>query len=721
MMKNFPEKHAELVRVWNVVDRHKWWILGLSAGVSIIAGLITLLMTPVYRASTTVLIESQSANVVSIEEVYNVDTRNNEYYETQVEILRSRPIVETVIESLQLVDDRAFDHAEKDGNNWKNWLPFSLTSPSGKPGRGDQRSAIDAYYKSLTVEPVRNTQLVNIHFESIDPLLAASVANKHAEAYIDSVIDQRAGLTDSAASWMLERISGLQSNLLESERRLQEYREEEQLIDAEGLKSLPAREINELSSRLVEVRSELSQAKIAYDQIYRGGRVPLDDLGGIPAILEYEGVQKLQQIEAQAQRRVAELGNRYGPEHSKMIAAQSELAKASDNLRHQRRLVADAIRMEYEAALAEESELVRALERAKKQYQAIGRKESKLLDLMRERDTNRELYELFYDRISETAIAGDLETPPARIVSPAVVPAKPGKPRKGVIISLSFAISLILGVTGAFLFESLNNTIRSADDVEQKLRLPVLGMLPLIKVRRKDSNFLGNFISEKTKPEFAEAVRTVRTAISLDNVGHPHKVIVVGSSISAEGKSTVAISLAHLFSSSEKVLLIDADMRRPAIGKALNLPGGRPGLPELLAGKAILNECIYRGGKGRMDVIGPGAVPRDPPELLSSERLLNALLVLRQRYDRIIIDTPPILPVSDGLLLSIQADTVIFVVKADSTPVRQIDQSLDLLLRVNARVTGIVINQLDTRKAARYSDFGYGAYHETYAPNTVSA
>jgi capsular exopolysaccharide synthesis family protein len=723
-MAQLPEQHAELVRIWNILDRHKWWILGASAAVTILAVIISLFVTPVYRATATVLIESQSANVVSIEEIYSLDTRNDEYFQTQFEILKSRPIVENVIDALELNANPDFGSSSGDRGSSPVWMSWLSVRPAGRSGQTKPESLLDAtkaYYEGLSIEPLRNTQLVNVHFASTNPSLSAQIANRHAEAYIDNIMDARAGLTDSAESWMLERVSSLQSALLESERRLQEYRESEQLIDAEGLKSLPAREINELSSRLVGVRGELSQTRIAYDQVYRGGSRPLEDLSGVPAILEDDGVRALQQVEAQAQSKVAELAKRYGPEHSTMIAAQTELAKASENLRAQRLLVAEAIRMEFQAAVAEEAELSRALDRAKQQYQAIGRKESELLELVRERDTNRELYELFYDRISETTIAGDLETPPARIISPAIIPVKPDKPRKGIIVSLSFAGSLILAVTAAFLLEGLSNSIRSAADVEHKLRLPVLGMLPLVKTRGRNANFLGNVYFKKTNPEFAEAVRTVRTAISLDNVQHPHKVIVIGSSTSAEGKSTVAMSLAYSFANSEKVLLVDADMRRPAIGSALSLPSGRPGLSELLGGKVTLDECVYRGGKGHMDVIGPGDIPRDPPELLSSEHLVNALLVLRQRYDRIIIDTPPVLPVSDGLLISIHADTVVFVVKADATPVRQINQSLDLLLRVNARVTGIVVNQLDTRKAAKYSDFGYGGYYETYAPKTVSS
>jgi len=711
------EQEVDLRQYWSVISRNKWAILGLSGAASLLAALVVFAMTPIYQASVTVLIESQQANVVSIEEVYGLDTRNQQYYKTQFEILNSRPLVEDVINTLQLPKHAEYSVVENNSKlrlNWRDWVPFALAGQSKPTELDSLQEVVEIYYDHLSIDPMRDTQLVNVYFESAEPALAASVANSHAQAYIQSVLEARAGVTDSAETWMLERLAGLQDNLLASERRLQEFREQEQLIDVEGLKSLPVREINELTSRLVSVRAELSQARIAYVQVYQWRNAPLEDLRGIPAILDDKGVQELQKAEAQTQRRVAELAKRYGPAHPKMIAAQSQLSKATENLRNQRRSVAAAIKNKYEAAREEEVELVKALDRAKQRYQEIGSKESELLALQRERDTNRKLYDLFYNRISETTAAGGLESGPARIISPAVIPAKPTKPKKALVISLVFALSLVVGVMAAFLQESLNNTVRSATDVEEKLRLPLLGMLPLLKTKGKKHSSLGNVYFDEAEPSFKEAIRTVRTGISLDNLEHPHEVIVIASSIGGEGKSTVALNLAHAFAKLENVLLVDADMRRPSISRALNLPNHVPGLSELLAGDAKLPKCICGSKEYDLNVLPTGIIPPDPLQLLSSRHLANALMVLRQHYDRIIIDTPPILPVSDALVLAKHADTVIFVAKSDATSIRQINQALDLLLRVNARVTGIVVNQLDTRKAAKYSDYGYGGYYESY-------
>jgi capsular exopolysaccharide synthesis family protein len=575
---------------------------------------------------------------------------------------------------------------------------------------------IGAYYANFTIEPIRNTQLVKLHFESEDPALAASVANSHAGAYIQSMFDARVAVTESAAAWMSERLAGMQDNLLESEQRLQAFREQEQLIDVEGLKSLPAREINELTSRLLEVRRELSQARIAYTQVYQGQDAPLEDLRGIPGILDDEGVQELRKAESQTQRKVAELAKRYGPEHTKMIAAQSELSKATENLRNQRRSVAEAIRKKFEAAQAEETELVKALDRAKQQYQEIGRKESELVALQLEADTNRKLFDLFYNRISETNATGNLESAPARIISPAVIPTKPYKPKKLLAIFQVSVLSLIVGVMAVFFLESLNNTIRSASEVEKRLKAPLLGTLPLLKGEHWRHGSLGRVFFDATEPGFNEAIRTIRTGISLHGLGNSHKVILVTSSIAEEGKSTAALNLAYAFAQMENVLLIDADMRHPVIGRELELPRDKPGFSDLLAGEATLPECVVHRELEKLDFISTGTIPPDPLRFLSSDRLASAFKVLRQKYDRIIVDSPPILPVSDALMLSTHADSVVFMIKSDATSVQQVRNGLEQLRRVDAPITGVVLNQLDLRKAEKYGDYGYEGYADYYAP-----
>jgi capsular exopolysaccharide synthesis family protein len=517
---------------------------------------------------------------------------------------------------------------------------------------------------------------------------------------------------------MTERLGGMEQALRESELKLQAFREKERLVDVEGLRALPTKEVNDLASRLVAVRQTLSQAEIAYLQIMAIAAAGSDDLQSIPTIINDEGVRNLRLAEARAKQRVAELENRYGPMHPAMMAAQSELAESSRNLRAQQNSVAAAIRKEYESAQAEEAALVNALAAAQSRYQEVGRVESELNALQREVDANRRLYELFYNRIGETDVTGALESAQARVVSPAVVPSSPSWPSKRRIVGVTFFLTLFTCIIIAVLREYSNQSVRSFADVEEKLQQNLIGMVPLLKGKRKQR--LGYAFLDNSEPGFTESIRSIRSAVSLEKHSHPYKVIIVTSSIGREGKSTIAMNLAHAFAQSEKVLLVDADMRRSTISQALKLPDAAPGLSQLLEGDGQLADLIIPGDAGKVDVLAHGSTPRDPQHLLSNGRLADALVILRKQYDRIIIDTPPVLPVRDTLLLSRFADAVIVIAKADSTQRRQISQALKMLARVDAPVVGIVVNQLDIRKADRYSDFGYGGYYDSYAPTQAA-
>ncbi|RPI41378.1 MAG: polysaccharide biosynthesis tyrosine autokinase, partial [Betaproteobacteria bacterium] len=305
----------------------------------------------------------------------------------------------------------------------------------------------------------------------------------------------------------------------------------------------------------------------------------------------------------------------------------------------------------------------------------------------------------------------------ARVIESAVPPQVPYKPKRARIVAISVLLALLFGVGAALLLASLDATIKNSSDVAEKLKRPLLGIVPLLK---------GNALSVVSTPgntdearevdlRFAEAMRTIRTAVSLDRVDKPHKIILVTSSIGNEGKSIVALNLAIAFARAEKTLLLDGDMRRPSVRKMLGLRRDVPGLSELLSERARLIECIIKTGFENLDAISTGFIPPDPLELLSSPRMTKALKVLANDYARVIIDCPPILPVSDAALLSKYADSVLFVVKADATPAPQIRNGLALLERVDAPITGIVLTQLDTRKAEKYGDYGYAGYYAPYA------
>jgi capsular exopolysaccharide synthesis family protein len=708
---------VDLRQRWNTISRRKWAILSLAFAVTLLTALVTYAMTPIYSATAIVHIQSQQANIVSIEEIYGIDQDHQNYYNTEVEILKSRPIAFKVIDAVGAPADFSPSGITKLNFDWRSLLPFKAPEQPGDGIDVDPREAdIEDYLERLSIEPVPRTRLVKISYESEDPRQAATYANAHASAYIESILDARLSVTQSASNWMAKRVEELRKNLQDSEAELQAFREQEKVIDVQGYQALSSLEINDLSTRLVNARRRLSGTKIAYLQVYGNESGAIES---VPAVLENAAAQQFRTIQALAEQEVAELGKRYGPKHPKMIAAQSELAEATQNLERQQRDVAGGIRAEYLAAQDEVAALQAELAGAKQQYQDVTRKGSSLASLQREVETNRELYELFYNRMRETAQTGDLESVNARVVQPAVAPRLPFKPNKKRAIILAFALSLVAGIGAAFLLENLNNTIRNSADIEERIGLPLLGMLPLLssKVRKQGEPAL----FDEAENSFGEAIRTIRTSISLSSLDKPHKIIVITSSVGSEGKSTLAMNLALAFAKVERVLLMDADMRRPSVARSLNLDRSKPGLTELLAKQASITDCVTSLKKYNLDVLKTGLIPPDPLELLSSVDVSKLMKVLRQSYDRVIIDAPPILPVSDAAVLSTHADSLVYVIKSDATSISQIRNGLGQLQRFNAPITGVVVNQLNLRKAQGFSDHGYyagyyGGNYETYEP-----
>ncbi len=704
-------------RVWIVVRRRRWALLSLAFVATVLTALIVFIMTPIYSATALVLIESRQANIVSIEEIYGVDIGNKNYYNTQAEILKSRPIAAKVIDTMGAPPEIAPFGIPGTGFDWRSLLPFTASEPPGGSVDFDPREAdIDNYLENLSITSVAGTQLVEVGYASADPRQAAAYANAHAAAYIESILDARLAVTQSATSWMSKRVEELRKNLQNSEAELQAFREQEKLIDVEGYQALPSLEINDLTARLVNARRRLSATRIAYQQVYGNESGPI---ASVPAVLGNSAVQQFRAIQARAEQRVAELGKRYGPKHPKMIAAQSELAEATQNLEAQQRDVTGGIRAEYFAAQAEVAALEADLASAKQQYQQVSRKGSDLASLQTEVETNRQLYELFYTRMRETAQTDDLKSVNARVVQPATAPRFPSAPNKERAIILALVLSLLAGAGAVLLLEKLNDTVRNSADIEDKIGLPLLGVVPLLTGRSGQQAELA--LLDNTKKSFGEAIRTIRTGISLSSLDNPHKIILVTSSVGLEGKSTVAMNLALAFAQVERVLLLDADMRRPSVAHNLNLDHSQPGLSELLANQADIKDCVKHLEEYKLDVLKTGLIPPHPLEVLSSDAVSRLMKVLRDTYDRVIIDGPPILPVSDSTVLSTHADSLVYVIKSHSTSIHQIKNGLSQLQRFNAPITGVVVNQLNVRDAERPSDYAhYGGYYDYAESDTGS-
>ncbi|MFC5694237.1 GumC family protein [Pseudomonas sp. GCM10022186] len=719
----------DLVKIWRTLWHRKWSILTLVVVVTMVAVLAAFSITPIYRAAATLIIEEKAAKVVSIEKIYGLEGAGSEYLQTQFELMKSRALAERVVRHLNLTVHPEFDPRQQpkpliDVRGLLAQLDFDKVLPVTLPGDLEEGGGLSeaqildmvtkAFMARVSVEPQGKSQLVKVQVDMADPQMAAQAANAMAKGFIESQLEATMEMSMTATTWMNSRLGELRTKLKEAEDRLQAFREAENLVDVKGVSTISAAELSLTGDRMIDARRQRAEAESQYRQVQAMRSSGWERLASVPAVLGHPLIQQFKADEAKARAKVEELSRRYGALHPSMEAARSELSAASASLRGQVEQVVAGIERNYQLAVANESSLQASFNSNKLQIQNISRKEFKLRELQREVDANRTLYETFMTRLKETTATSDLQTANARVVDQAAVPTSPVKPEKGLIVGIAAAFALFVGVALTLLLDTLNNTVKSTEQLEFHLNIPVLGILPLLK--NKERSLLARMFATDKEKSFSEAIRTIRTGVVLSGVDYPQKIMVITSSIPGEGKSTVSANLAFALGQMERVLLIDADLRRPSLARSFEFPVGTPGLANLIAGTASLDDCIRQ--VDGIDMIGAGAVPPNPLELLSSPRFAKAVEVLKGKYERIIIDSPPTQAVSDAVLLATFANSVIYVVKSASTAIPSVEKGIGQLLQNNVQVNGIVLNQVDIKKAKRYG-YSYGGYYDYYGYSNI--
>lgn len=711
---------VDVRRLWRVV-RHSWRsILGLCLVVSLLTTLWVMRIDPVYRASTTIMIESQAPKTISIEAVYGPPRATYDYLLTQFDIIKNRDMAELVANELDLWNNPYFappkgvdgtEDKEVSGLNIPEWLSGLVLSVSDKkapvvdPEERRKAAVINGIMGPLSVEPVEYTQLVVVSFEATDRQLAADVVNALARVYIQSQMDAKLQSTREAGDWVGSRIEDLKAKLDASQQALQEFRDRENILDVAGGQTLGAQELNELTTRLGDARRARVEAENIYRELGGTANYSVEQMMNMPAVLQHPLVQNLAQAQTDAQQEVTNLARRYGPEHPKMMAANARMQSVRTELKQQVLQVATGIEKEYRVAQRNEQNLVEQLAAVKQDVASLNRKEFRLRELEQQVEADQRIYDMFFNRAKETSETIGFQVAHARVVekaSPPISPIKPDKPR---IVQIAFLLSALTGIGLAILRDALDNTLKTPEDVLEKLKAPLLGALPAIKLKK---DHVGPYVGylEDVQSGFSEAVRSIRTGLVLSGLQQPHKITVVTSTNPGEGKSTVAINLAVALAQMEKVLLIDADLRRPSIAEAFALPSGTPGLSNVLAQSSKLEDCLKKIDVG-FDVLPAGIVPANPQEMLSTTVFKKLVTDLSNQYDRIIIDSAPVNAVSDSLILATLADSLVYVVKADVTPQKLALNNIGLFKNNHLPLTGVVLNQLDAKKQDSYGKEGY--------------
>lgn len=704
------------LRDYLMVFRKRYWVVvALFLIVFVSTAVFTFTMRPVYRSTVTIQINKENPQIVDFKEVFSVNTSDTDYYQTQYKILESRSLARRVIEELNLSVHPEFSSGSGAfsglGKRVFGFFSFKGKGFSGQEVRED--GLVNQFLSRLSVEPVRNSRLVRIHFESHFPELSSKVCNHLARVYIQRNIEARFMATEEARKWLLSQLDDLKAKVERTDEELQSFGTRHGIISFEERENVALQRLNELGVALTKAESDRMAKEALYRQTVEG------DFDTLVPILENKLIGDLRQSYIQLESQYMKLLETFKPDYPEVVRLKKQLEVLQGRIRAEVDRVVAGIRSDYESALQKERLLRKAFEEQKVRVMQMKEKEIRYNILKREADTNRELYQGLLQRAKEAGISAGIMTSNIQVVDQAEVPTRPYRPNKRMNLLLGALVGFFMGVGFAFFLEYMDNTVKTPVEVEQFFRLPSLGIVPMLsggerkQVENGDSYLMELITHNHPRSMVSEAFRNIRTSILLSFSGKPPKRIGVTSPNPGEGKTTTAINTAIALSQTGvKVLLIDADLRRPKIHRVLGFDNGF-GLSNFLSGQVGLEDIIRETWIPNLFFISSGPVPPNPSELIGSSLFRKMLDELGGRFGHIVLDSSPVLGFADSLVLSTELDGVILVSLSGKTPRETLGRARDVLSQVNARILGVVMNGVNILRT--HYGYYYYRYYRYYA------
>lgn len=714
---NSSEEHViDLSQYFRILKRRKWSIVAVILIFAIFGIYYLSKATPIYAAAVKIQADPVQPNASATDQ-YVSNSMVFLFYETQYEIIQSRNVAETVVDKLKLVErykqqienNKTENDEESSLSTFKKFIKrllFSNSEESTAPLTDSEIRTMlaNGIRLDLRVEGGTQSQIINIYYESEDPQLSADVANAVADAYSDFGLEARLSRLKDTSSWLSEQLDELRLSLQSAEEKLRDFRLSQNLMDTEQQERIASTQLQNLNATLIKAQTELSEAQELYSQVQQLSRESGDYLALGP-VLSNNTVRDLVREESTLSRKVQELSERYGEKHPKMIAARSDLASAQANLDREAGKIVESIRKEYRLKQVQVDNIRNLIAKTTNELQSYQGDSFELTRLEREVENNRRVYESFLGKLMEADVSSDYDASNIRIIDRATTPKLPIKPRPTLILSFSIIMGAFIGVIFALTREFMGNVFRTPAQLEQFLQLPSLGVTPFVKKTKNAVRPEHQYIKDQ-RSTFAEAINNIRTGLIFSNIDNPPKTILITSTVGSEGKTTLAINLAVSLSQMDKTLLIELDLRKPAVGKDLDIKS-EMGLSDLLSGKTDTNVFHQVSGAPGLNVITCGTIPTNPMELIASKRFSNLLTSLKERYAYIVIDSPPTLPVSDSCVLAKMVDATIVAVKSESTKVSMAKETIARLNKVNAPITGVVLTQASPQKMSYYGEHYY--------------
>ena len=693
-----PETH-----LWDYIHvllRRKRVVLAVFLSIAALATLRTLLTRPVYEASAEILIERTDPAVLNFQEVSQVDAARDDYYQTQYKLLQSRSLAERVIETLDLLND-----PEYGGPRPEEAVEAIEAVPPGQSP--EMESAIDALLARQTVKPVRNSRLVSVSVASYRPDLAARITNALARTYIAQSLDTRFQTSSEAGQWLGAQIEDQRAKVEALDRELQALREQEGLVNIDERRTLLEQRLGELGTALNERKTERLQKEALWRQM-ASARNPEE----LPEVMRSPLVQSLRIELANLERQEAQLLERYLDQHPEVVKVRNQITDTKAKIGAEARRVIRAAENDYKAAAAQEASVSQALEASKQEILQLQSRAGGYDSQKREFDAAQQVLSSLLSREKETDVASQLKSSNIRIVDQAAVPKRPSRPRKVRDIALGLLLGAFMGVGLGFFLEYLDNTLKTPDDVRIHLGVPLLGVIPESKTPNEPERVVHH---PKAEGPFVEGYRVIRTALQYSWPDPGARILMVTSTSPGEGKTLTAVNLAlTLASSQDKVLLVDADLRKPQ-AQALLRVKRTPGLSDVIVGKIKPSEAIQsKVPNSRLAFLPAGTSAPSPADLLTNRTMRSLLDGLRKFYDWIVIDTPPVGAVAEPLILAPLSDGVVVVAGAEMVPRKAVLHTLERLHDTGARILGLVLNRANLERHSYYYGQYYGHYYGKY-------
>ena len=699
-----------------ILRKHQWLILTFLFTVVTVVTIATFKMKPVYEAAARVEVDKESQvnmqfpDQSSYDEYVDMDT----YIETQAKILESETLAMDTVRSMDLGK-----YAEFGGS--------SAATAFGQGGTALRRPAIlGEFLGDLSVKRVPDSRLIEVRFDAENPQLAAEVVNAHLQNYIEQNFKSKYDATTQASNWLSSELEELRIKVEKSEDARLAYERENQIWQIDEKQDITTQKLADLSKAVTDAQTELSGKEALYRMAISG------EVDATPAVRDSLVISGLEKQKSDLDVQYADASNQYGPNFPKVQRLRDQEAQVDADLTKARQVIVDGIREDYNTAQSHVEILQEALDKQKAEANDMAEKLVQYNILEHDAEANKQLYDGLLQKLKEASITAGLRSSNIRIVDPALVPSSPSRPQKAHNILLALLVGLVGGIGLAFFREYLDNTVKSPDDIESLTGLPSLAVVPLLpgSIGHHGRFSLSRDVSPQgpggprvellsyvqPKSQISEAFRALRTSLLLSQAEHPPQVILVTSALPREGKTTAAANLAvTLAQLGDRTLLMDSDMRKPGIRRALNLTTAKEGgLSSYLAGVCTLEEAtIPHPAISNLAVLTTGPVPPSPADLLSSHRMREGIAELRRRYKFIVIDSPPIMAATDAVILSALTDGVLLVVRSRETPKEAFTRARDLLMAVKCRMLGVVLNAVDSSApdyyyAYRYYPYAYG-------------